>query len=462
MRSNLTLNLGLRHEFTNGWNEIAGRFANYVLGPDGVISDQPRIGSSMFTKNNAKRLLGPRVGLAWDPFGNGKTAVRAGFGMYYSLIDDLAFWSGKNPPFNQSIQISNATFPFPAVVPGVSLPGSQTAPLGVQSDMQTPALVAYNLKIEQGLGENLSFIAGYSGFHGYHDLGLVDINTARPTRLADGTKFFPQGAPRRNPRIGSSKTDNSVGATYYNSLSLELTRRFNRGFTFRTNYTWAKALDINTSPAAIANGATTVLDPENPLLDRGLTSYDIRNRFSFSGSYELPVGKGKMMGGNMSSLADKLMGGWQLNGIVNLQGGLPFDPQLGFNQSRNGNTSIPDRPAVNPNFSGSLYPRRVEHWFEAKAFILPPAGTYGNAARNALTAPGVRSVDLSFFKNTTVSERMHLQFRAEAFNLFNHANFGVPNFLTLNPDGTPRGTAGQITSTSTTSRQLQFGMRLVW
>src|SRR5205823_3399312 len=140
-------------------------------------------------------------------------------GIYRSLLDDLAFWSDKNPPFNRSIQISNGTFPVTQVTPAnvTSLPGASLAPLGVQSDAKTPTVVAWNFKIEQGLGPNLAFSAGYSGFHGYRNFGLVDQNTAFPTicssslkncpaGLADGTKYFPAGVPRANPQIGSAKT----------------------------------------------------------------------------------------------------------------------------------------------------------------------------------------------------------------------------------------------------------------
>src|SRR5207244_2432846 len=151
-----------------------------------------------------------------------------------------------------------------------------------------------------------------------------------------------------------------------------------------------------------------------------------------------------------------------MNTIVNLQSGLSFPPLLGFNQSRTLDSNIPDRPSINPNFSGPRYLHRVDQWFDPRAFILPPAGTLGNAARNSLTAPGMTTVDLSMFKNIPVSERLNVQFRAEAFNLFNHVNFGVPNLLVLNPDGTARATAGLITNTATSSRQLQFGLRLVW
>ena len=151
-----------------------------------------------------------------------------------------------------------------------------------------------------------------------------------------------------------------------------------------------------------------------------------------------------------------------MNTIISLQAGFPIDPLLGFNQSRNANATNVDRPSWNPNFSGPLYLKRVEGWYNAAAFVLPLQGTYGNVARDALIGPGLASVDLSLFKNIPVTERLHVQFRAEAFNLLNRTNLGLPNILVLNPDGSARSTAGLITSTSTTSRQLQFGLKLIW
>lgn len=135
---------------------------------------------------------------------------------------------------------------------------------------------------------------------------------------------------------------------------------------------------------------------------------------------------------------------------------------LGFEQSQNGDVNASDRSSLNPNFSGSLYFHNPNQWYNPAAFILPVAGTYGNVPRDSPVGPGLAEVDLSLLKDIPISERFRLQSRAEGFNLMNRANFGIPNYLTTNTNGTPRSTAGQVTTTATTSRQLQFGLKLLW
>jgi len=157
-----------------------------------------------------------------------------------------------------------------------------------------------------------------------------------------------------------------------------------------------------------------------------------------------------------------LIGGWQWNGIITGQTGFPFTPLVGFNQSGNGDTRAPDRVSLNPSFSGPIIPGTPTQWFNPNAFLLPAAGTYGNAGRDILTGPGLVSFDSSLFKTTRLTERLALQFRAEFFNLINHSNFGMPIITTFTSAGKISPTAGLINYTATTSRQLQFGMKLVW
>ena len=174
-------------------------------------------------------------------------------------------------------------------------------------------------------------------------------------------------------------------------------------------------------------------------------------------------GPGKALLSGAKGAANKLISGWQLNSIISLQDGFPFNTELGFNRSRNGDSSNVDRPDMAPGRTRSgIYLQTPERWFDPTAFALPVAGTYGNVGRNILIGPGLATFDLSLFKTTPLSERWKLQFRAEFFNLFNRANFGFPSRIVLTTSGAPASAAGRITTTSTTSRQVQFGLRLNW
>ena len=196
-------------------------------------------------------------------------------------------------------------------------------------------------------------------------------------------------------------------------------------------------------------------------MSRGPAAFSVQHQFNGNFSYELPFGRGKHWGGAASGPVDKLMGGWQWNGIVTAQTGLPFTPTVGSNRSGNGDIANPDVPNLNPAFSGPVILGTPNRWFDPNAFLLPTAGTFGNAGRNQFLGPNLISLDMSMFKKISINERWNLQFRAEAFNLLNRANFGQPTI------GVFAGTsvspsAGVITSTATTSRQLQFALKLLF
>jgi len=203
--------------------------------------------------------------------------------------------------------------------------------------------------------------------------------------------------------------------------------------------------------------------PLNPKLDWGPATTDARHIAVINSSYELPFGTGKKFLRGLRGLPQKLAGGWTLSGVETLQSGFPFTPQLGFNPANNGDSRNPIRPSWNPAFSGKLVPGSPNQYFDPNAFILPPAGTYGNTGRDVLTGPGLATTDLSVAKNTAISEKVKAQFRAEFFNIFNRANFGTPNAVVFtSATTTPSPAAGVITSTSTPSRQIQFGLKLLW
>jgi hypothetical protein len=489
LRPNLTLTAGVRHEFTTGWNEVSGRAANYVTDGQGVLLTAPRISNSAFTQNNAKKLFGPRIALAWDPFGSGKTAVRAGFGAYYSLIDDLSFLLNSLPPANGAASYSGALLPLLPVSPGVSPPPScgsgvsapctTYAPQGIQADAKTPAVQGWNFTVEQQLSQNTALRISYVGSHGYHGLLSVDPNsipaqtcgsasctsggngTARGT-VAQGAEYIPVSATRPNPYLGAGFFWYTEGNTSYNALQVDITRRLSRGLRVRGNFTWSKNLDMNSAlTGAQANNQPQMIMNRNDLRrDWGLSALNATAQSSISASYELPFGKGKQFLNN-GGLAERLIGGWQLNGIATMLSGFPITPQVGSNRSGDGDTRNPDRPSWNPSFSGPIVTGNPNQLFNPNAFVLPDVGTWGNVGRGTLTGPGLAEVDFSLFKKIAVSEKMNLQFRAECFNVQNRANFGTPNAIVF-ANGAISPSAGLITSTVTTSRQIQFGLKLIF
>jgi hypothetical protein len=473
LRRNLELRIGFRFESTNGWNETDGRASNYLFGANGVIETNPQVASSALAVNHAKFLPEPRVGLAWDPFGHGRTVIHAGFGIYYSQLDDLDYRLDQNGPFNTTVVEKNIALSKIQFTPGEAPPsGSKVSPSGIQPDAKTPALATWTFKIDQQIAPHTTLSVGYVGSHGYHQLLSLDANEPFPTicpaspcpaSLASGTIYYPSGAALANPVLANSTTWFTNGLSSYNALEVDVSRRLSHGLQLRGVYTWSKSLDdgtaVNSSVGTNAPGF--VMFPLNPKLDWGPSTYDVRNLAVINGTYDLPIGHGKSWLGDASGWAEKLAGGWAVSAILTLQDGFPFTPQLGYNPSNNGDSRDPVRPSYNPAFTGPIILGGTNQYFNPDAFLPPAAGTYGNVGRDTLTGPGLADLDFSVLKNTHLSERVNLQFRAELFNILNHANFGTPNavvFSSASP--TPASTAGVITSTSTTSRQIQFGLKL--
>jgi len=469
---NLTLQAGIRHEFTNGWNEVAGRAANYITNGEGVLETAPVIGHSAFSQNNATRLFGPRIALAWDVFGNGRTVLRAGFGTYYSLIDDLSFLLNSLPPYNGALSFANVSLPSilpirPHVAPpptcgsGVPAPCTTYAPQGVQPNAKTPAVQEWRLTVERRLDRNTVLRLAYVGSFGYHGLLSVDPNTipaqicANPSGCAagvpQGALYIPAGS-RPNPYLGAGFFWYTEGNSSYNALQVDVSHRLTQGLEFRSNYTWSKNLDMNSAltGAQANNQAQMILDRNDLRRDWGPSALNVASQGSISWTYALPFGRDR-----------RWLSGWQLNGIATLLSGFPFTPQIGSNRSGDGDTRNPDRPSLNPAFSGPVVLGNPNQWFNPEAFVLPPAGTYGNLGRGTYSGPGLAALDLSLVKDIDVTEQMKLQLRSEFFNMLNHTNLGTPNAI-LFSGGAISPSAGLITATATTSRQIQFGLKLIF
>jgi hypothetical protein len=490
LRRNLTVRIGLRHEFDNGWNEADGKASNYYF-VNGLFQTNPTLGNSVFAQNNAKWLFGPRLGLAWDPFNRGKTSVRAGFGTYYDLSDVLGTVLDAVAPYNGIVTFTNVPFlpllpinpavPLPiACGPGIPKPCTLYSPGGIDQNLQTPTVEEWNASIEQELTPNMSLRVSYVGSHGYHLLTAADPNSIVPIvcasaagcvsggvgtargAVSQGALYIPVGT-LPNPFLAGTTSSNwlgSYGISSYNALSVAFTRRFSSGLQFKANYTLANSNDLTAGYAA--DGGAGV--PQSIWLSKqtgyGVSGINQKSAFVLSGTYQLPFGKNKFLLKDASATLDKFVGGWQINSIFTATSGFPFGPLTGSNRSGDGNPVNPDRPNLNPAFTGSVIEGIPIHWFNPNAFSLETAGTFGNVGKNTLIGPNFIDLDLSLTKTTSISERIKMEFRAEAFNLLNRANFSLPASFNVFSGGLINPAAGVITSTATTSRQIQFGLKL--
>ncbi len=470
----LELRLGFRFESTDGWNEAHARGSNYLF-QNGVIQTNPRIGDSVFTVNRAKFLPEPRFGFSWDPFGKSKTVINGGFGIYRMLLDNLDYRLDQTAPFNTTQTLKNVSLAGLHILPGSALPsGGLISPSGIQPDAYTPTILTWTFKVQQELAHNTTLSAGYVGSHGYHEMLSLDANepfeticpaSTCPASLAAGTIYYPKNAPLSNPKLANTTSWFSEGLSSYNALELDLNHRFSGGLQLRGAYTYSKSLDDGTAwnSSVAANAPGFVMYPLNPKWDWGLATTDVRNLATINGTYELPFGRGKRFLNSVIGWRDKVTSGWSVSAIQTTQSGLPFTAQLGFNPTNNGDSRNPIRPSWNPDFSGNLILGSPNLYFNPSAFVTPANGTYGNVGRDTLIGPGIVTLDLSALKNTNLTERVKLQFRAEFFNSLNHANFSTPNPVVFtSASSTPSPTAGVITATSTTSRQIQFGLKLLF
>lgn len=505
-RRSLTLSLGFRDEFGSGWHEATGRAASYALGSAGPICASqpapnvclPTVAKALFTQNRAAFLPEPRLAAAWRTPG-GNTVVRAGAGVYRDLQDALGYRADQNGPSNPTYTIAATSLAniFGAggtpIQPGAPPPVSPLAlltPGGVQPDLRVPTLIQYSVRVERSLPGRTTLTVGYVGGRGYHEIIGVDTNAPRPVvcpaspcpstfpitvdpstglpafgalagqPVPAGTFFTPSSA-KPNPLLANSWTWMSKGRSRYDALQIDMDRRLSGSMQVRGVYTLARAMDDGDSLNATAAGNAVALlsNPYDPMADWGPATYDVRHAASISALWLLPWrGCG-------------LARGWTLTSVVTAQSGFPFTPQLAYNPANNGDSRNPVRPFVNPAFTGPVVTGNPSQWFNPAAFIAPPStsGFYGDVTRDAYRGPGLATWDASVFKDTALSHRATLQVRLEIFNLLNRANFNTPNLIThilqAPPHATfsePSPTAGHITSTATSSRQIQIAAKVVW
>ncbi len=453
VRPNFTLNLGLRYEF-NSPGVDAQNHANLYdqatqtlvpVGTDGM----PR-GGYLPDRNN----FAPRVGLAWTPHGP-HTVVRAGYGIYY---DQSALAPGEglyfSPPyFNLNVYYPLGPTapllldnPFPSNFP-LSTPPSA---LAFQRDLRTPYVQQWNFNIERSLGGTRMLEIGYIGSKGTGLIGARDLNQPPPTPA--------QTYQRPVPEFGELDLLESNRNSIYHSLQARFEQRLDFGLSLLASYTWSKSIDNGSSFFSSDGDPNFPQNSYDLRAERGLSNFDVRQRFVVSYGYDLPFGRGRAWLHN-GGWATSVFGGWQSFGILQFQTGQPFTVALlpNFDNSNTGIDSLGfganDRPNVvgNPHLTNPS----AAAWFNTSAFAIPPYGSFGNSGRNTVDGPGSATVDLSLVKNAVIRERTTVQFRFETFNVLNRTNFGLPdNFV-----GSP--TFGQILSAGN-PRRLQVGLKLLF
>ena len=458
LKSNLTVNAGLRYEFVTVPTEVNGKISNLRNITDATLT----IGDPWHSNPSLKNFA-PRIGLAWDPFNTGKTSVRAGFGLFFDqILPKYYFFSGSlNPPFTTRTSIGNP--PFPNVVANFDRNAYIRAQLQtVNFDLQTPYIVQYNFSVQRELPGSTDVTLGYAGSHGVHLFRLGDANLA-PETIVNGRKVYQPQLGRRNANFSGVWQRVTDAQSFYNSLQVSAVRRFASGFRAQTSYTFSKSIDdasgINSQD--FSNVIQYGMDWYDRTMDRGLSAFHAAHNLTFNWTYNLPFGN------SLSGAAGALLKGWQLNNITTVTSGHPFTVRLGFNRSGNLNTtsfSMHERPNLKAGASNNPILGGPDRYWDINAFELQPVNERGNLGRNTLIGPSLVNLDFSLAKSFDLGEHRVLQFRAEAFNAPNHPNFAVPSGVIAftNAAAAVSPTWGRITSTVTTARQIQFGLKFTY
>jgi outer membrane receptor protein involved in Fe transport len=462
MTDRVSLNLGLRYEAVTTPTEADGKISNLRHVNDSALT----IGDP-WHENPSLNNFAPRVGLAWDPFGTGRTSVRAGFGVFHDqILPKYYFFSGSlNPPFTTRTSIVNP--PFPNVVANFDPNAYIRAQLQtVNYDLQTPYVMQFNASVERALTDTLDVTAGYVGSRGRNLIRLGDANLA-PEVIVNGVKTYQPQLGRRNPNFTGVWQRMTDAKSFYDSLQLSLNRRYTGGWRAQISYTLSESVDDSSgiNSQDFSNNVQYVSDWYDLEHDRGLSAFHARHNLTANASWELPFAAER------GGVAGAVFGGWQLNGIATLRTGHPFTIELGFNRSGNLNTtgfSRHERPDLKPGCSPSPVLGGPDRYWDVNCFQLPAVNTRGNLGRNSVIGPGLVSIDASLVKSFPVGGTRTLQIKFEVFNVPNRPNFAIPSgriaFTGVNADGSPviAPTWGRITSTVTTSRQIQLGAKLTF
>jgi hypothetical protein len=488
-RPNLTVNMGLRWEMVTVMTEVHGKLANLIH----ITDPTPHLGSPLIS-NATLRNFDPRVGFSWDPFQTGKTAVRSGFGVFDILPLTYQFFGNTDVfPFTVTGN-ANGLPPGSFYTGAVPLLGpASNKEAFIEQHPHRSYVMQWNLNVQRELVRNTTAMVGYVGSRGLHEPFKVDdFDIVLPRRTPQGYIFpSPVGSGTTlNPNFGGIAGMFYVGNSSYNALELGVQRQMSHGVQLQSSFTWGKSID--TGSASIAGDTFSNSIDSLPWYDlksiRGLSDFNIGRTLVISGTWQVPSRK------SLSGPAAWITNGWELGAIYKVSDGVPFTPTFGTDGDPQGlNSSHPwDFPnrLTGPGCNSLINPGNPHNYIKTQCFTVPTApsaafytancdptrGTFpqcfnlrGNSGRNILIGPGTSNLDFSIFKNNyinRISENFNVQFRAEFFNSLNHANFAVPitpdNTDIFDSTGAPTGVAGLLTSTTTTAREIQFALKLVW
>jgi hypothetical protein len=458
----LTVNAGVRYELTSLPADKYGRDSAL---PD-LSASQPTVGP--LYENPTFANVSPRVGIAWDVLGDGSTALRGGYGLYFNTNNQQnLIVTVTNPPFTPRPVIVNPAFPTPDFTRAGAI-----SMRPVQYDLENPRVHVYNVNVQHEIWWRTAVTIGYAGSRGLHLLRSGDVNTARPISLADGTPFVPANTPRQNTSFSTIELKSSDGDSWYNALIIDVRRRFANGVSLQSSYTFSKSEDTTQASTFFSdatNGTTSAMPEYVPDYNNGPSDFDTRHNWVLSFAWDLPFAR------NLAGSARALLDGWRLSGIWTMRSGQPLTVFVTANRSRSqwnpsrGPGIGQDRPSYASGFGpGSALLERPDRWFNPAAFVLQPAGTFGNTGRGDFRGPDLRTLDLALSKSmrwSAIGEAGRVELRLEAFNLLNRANFGIPELRAFagQADGeAPLATFGRISSTVTSARQVQLGIRVTF
>jgi hypothetical protein len=464
LRSNFIFNAGLRYEMVTVPTEAHNRISNL----QNLTDATPRVGAPFF-QNPTLRNFEPRIGFAWNPRG-GKTLVRGGFGVFDVLPLPYEFNLSfqRAAPFVNSIfanTLKPGDFPTNAYAVGLASPSA----LGtyVEQHPKRNYVMQWNLSVARELSSTMAITVGYVGSRGVHLPYRVDnIDMVLPTLTPAGYVFPPTATSQTlNPNFGRIDSTLWQANSFYDALQADFAKRVSHGIQFHAAYTWGKSIDTLSATEAddaFPNGLFNQLFFDQRTT-RGLSDFDVAQTLVLNFTWEVPSPA------SSSGLPKWALSGWQFGGVYKASTGQPFTPILGGDPAgmKLDETSEPPSLLGGPGCATLTNPGNPNTYIKAQCLAFPGLNRWGSLGRNSLIGPGVSNLDFSVFKNNPVkriSESFNAQFRAEFFNILNRANFASPtqNLAVFDQTGLPVSSAGLITSTQTTSRQIQLALKLIW